>query len=301
MSRSAVRFFIIGAPKCGTTSLSKWLGFHPEIFMPSIKEPHYYSSDLSNRVITKRLDYQALFKNVTCDHKAVGEASTWYLFSRCAVEKIERENPNARYIVMTRDPVSMALSLYHHNRRVLYEDQPTFKAAWHLQEKRLLGYFIPKDCPEPLFLQYFLACKIGSLMQRLYEQVSAQRVLHVPMEFLRHDPAQQYERVLAHLGVRHDGRVHFPLANAAMECRSRTFTKLLRLGGRVKAAAGVKTCLGIGRLNEKRLVKPALSPGFGRELEDTFSVECKLRKQFMTVRPYPFSATGGGCQPSDHA
>ena len=41
-------FFIIGAPKCGTTSLAAWLAEHPAIYMSQIKEPHYFSSDLNH-------------------------------------------------------------------------------------------------------------------------------------------------------------------------------------------------------------------------------------------------------------
>ena len=42
-------FFIVGAPKCGTTSLYYYLRQHPEIFLPDYKEPHYFGKDLKKR------------------------------------------------------------------------------------------------------------------------------------------------------------------------------------------------------------------------------------------------------------
>lgn len=125
-------FFIIGAPKCGTTSLDNWLGAHPAVFLSPMKEPHYLSTDLANRSVTNAAQYEKLFQNVSDVHIAVGEASTWYLYSINAVSNIELAYPDARYIVITRNPVDMAHSLYHHNLRVLREDRATFEEAWSL-------------------------------------------------------------------------------------------------------------------------------------------------------------------------
>jgi len=281
MSGKAPNLFILGAPKCGTTSLARWLEQHPHVFMSPIKEPHYYSADLANRTIQSADRYARLFDGVTEAHRAIGEASTWYLFSQEAVANIEREHPGARYVVMTRDPVAMAHSLYHHNRRVLHEDQPTFEAAWRLQEQRAAGQHLPRDCTEPAFLQYFAACSLGYLLQRLYEQVPAERVLHVPLEWMQEDPAREYRRVLSHLGVDDDGREDFPPANEARGHRSRMLQKALRLGGRMRVALGVNKGFGLGRLNERAQAKETLSPEFRAELEAAFADERALREQFV--------------------
>ena len=281
MSGKTPNFFILGAPKCGTTSLARWLEQHPQVFMSPIKEPHFYSTDLANRSVQSSERYTRLFDGVTEAHRAIGEASTWYLFSHEAVANIEQEHPGSRYIVMTRDPVAMAHSLYHHNRRVLHEDQPTFEAAWRLQEQRAAGRHLPRDCTEPAFLQYFSACSLGSLLQRLYEQVPAERVLHVPLEWMQEDPARQYRRVLGHLGVDDDGREDFPPANEARGHRSRLLQKALRLGGRVRVALGINKGFGLGRLNERAQAKETLSPEFRAELEAAFADERALREQFV--------------------
>ena len=63
---SKPNFFIIGAPKAGTTSLYKYLGDHPNVFMSEIKGPHYFASDLpkKRRIIKSKKEYLELFKNV---------------------------------------------------------------------------------------------------------------------------------------------------------------------------------------------------------------------------------------------
>ena len=266
-------FFILGAPKCGTTSLARWLVEHPELFLSPVKEPHYFSTDLANRSVKSPRQYECLFDGVKDAHRAVGEASTWYLYSKEAVPNVEREYPNARYIVMTRDPVEMAHSLYHHNRRVLHEDQPTFEDAWALQSERADGHAIPKTCTEPSFLQYRDVCSLGSILERLYGTVSKERVLHISLERMQIDPGNEYQRVLRFLTVDDDGRTEFPPANEARGHCSRVLQRLIRLGGRTRQAVGINRGIGLARFNDKPAYKEALSHGFRAKLEETFAEE----------------------------
>lgn len=273
-------FFIVGAPKCGTTSLAGWLSEHPNALMSPIKEPHYYSTDLGNRAVTSRGRYEDLFKRANWNHRAIGEASTWYLYSRDAVPKIEIANPNARYIVMTRDLISMAHSLHHHNLRVLHEDQVSFEVAWSLQATRMAGHNIPNTCTEPVFLQYFEACSLGSQLHRLCRHVSRDRILHLPLADLQSDPAKSYRRVLDFLGLPDDDRRVFFAANKARGYRSHSVQRLIRLGGKIRLALGFQRGFGLGRLNEMTLPKEPLSDSFRAELTQAFRQEQQLLEEF---------------------
>ena len=77
-------FFIIGAPKCGTTALARYLSEHNDIFMCQPKEPNYFSSDLPMRQpgVESIDEYLNLFSDADDSCKAVGEASVWYLYSK---------------------------------------------------------------------------------------------------------------------------------------------------------------------------------------------------------------------------
>lgn len=133
-------FFVVGAARSGTTSLYNYLKQHPEIYLSPIKEPNYFAKDVDTSKFIKpfrkslkiNLDkytkdsmkkevhqawikdfkqYIKLFKNVKKE-KAIGEISTVYLFSKVASKEIFRFNPNAKIIIILREPVERAFSHY---------------------------------------------------------------------------------------------------------------------------------------------------------------------------------------------
>lgn len=258
---------------------------HPEICLSKVKEPHFYSSDLSNAIVTSKSDYDALFGAFGQQHRAVGEASTWYLASRQAVPNILIDHPDAHFIVMTRDPVQMARSLHHHNLRVLHENETDFATAWRLQGKRRAGQQIPKDCSEPMFLQYGESCSLGAHIDRLFGLVSPERVLHIPLEGLKTDPGRQYRRVLTFLGCRDDGRDSFPAENQARGMRSKLFQRFLRTGAQIRIQLGIHRGLGLGRLNERQSPKSDLDPAFEKELADYFAPDTSLLREALSQLP----------------
>ncbi|MCH6588336.1 MAG: sulfotransferase, partial [Proteobacteria bacterium] len=89
-------FFIVGAPRCGTTAMYHYLEAHPEIFMSEEKEPHYFSSietsSIHPRVIRDKKKYLALFKKAN-NAKAIGEASTSYLWDPESAKLIHNTVP----------------------------------------------------------------------------------------------------------------------------------------------------------------------------------------------------------------
>jgi hypothetical protein len=113
-----VDFFIVGAPKAGTTSLYHYLNEHPQVEMSSQKEPDYFSDKAihdqgmyygKNRINT--LDkYESLF--VQKESVVYGEASVSYLFYDNVAEDIKEYNPNAKIIIMLRNPIERAFSHY---------------------------------------------------------------------------------------------------------------------------------------------------------------------------------------------
>jgi sulfotransferase family protein len=135
-------FFILGAPKCGTTSLARWLGDHPNIFMAPQKEPHFFNTD-DRRGVATLVEYEDLFRNAQREHVAVGEASVWYLSSSQAVRNILQYNPNARFIVMVRNPIEMAPALHGEMLISGLECIKDFSRAWNAQEERRQGLHLP--------------------------------------------------------------------------------------------------------------------------------------------------------------
>ena len=138
-------FFIVGAPKAATTSLYHYLGQHPEIYVSPIKEPHFFASEIRMEnfdpafrhhaeretralreflagpmqgrrlggIVSEWDDYLRLFARANGE-RALGEASTGYLWSPTAAERIAGTVPDARILVMLRDPADRAYSQYLH-------------------------------------------------------------------------------------------------------------------------------------------------------------------------------------------
>lgn len=112
-------FLIVGAPKAGTTSVYFYLRQHPEVFMSPVKEPHYFAVSRKKTaapprmhgVTVSREQYQSLFSEANGE-KAIGEASTGYLMSPVAAQRIKAEIPAAKIIVLLRNPADRAFSGY---------------------------------------------------------------------------------------------------------------------------------------------------------------------------------------------
>ncbi len=142
-------FFIVGAPKCGTTSLATWLGRHPSVFIPHVKEPHHFNTD-DAPLFASRSSYERLFRAASDQHLAIGEASASYLYSNDAVPNIEAAYPGSRFIVLLRNPVEMAPAW--HAQILLSgvgETERDFATAWALQEARRQGRNVPSVTLNP--------------------------------------------------------------------------------------------------------------------------------------------------------
>lgn len=207
-------FFIVGAPKCGTSALHHYISDHPQVFLPRFKEPHYYCTDIPGypRIESAR-HYLNLFDGAGEHHVAVGEASVFYLLSRAAVPNILREHPDAKFVVMVRDPVELAQSLHSQYLYGFHETEQSLEVAWNLQHERAQGRHIPSTCPCPAVLQYAQVCMLGEQVERLADIVPPERLLIVDFGEFKRATREVYVRVLEFLGVADDGRTEFPPVN----------------------------------------------------------------------------------------
>lgn len=110
--------FIVGAAKAGTTSLHNYLNSHPDIYMSPMKEPRFFSRMQSSpepqysvSVISSEADYRRLFKAAT-SQRIIGESSISYLWDNRTASLLANRIPNARIIIILRDPVDRAYSHY---------------------------------------------------------------------------------------------------------------------------------------------------------------------------------------------
>lgn len=213
-------FFIIGAPKCGTTALYEYLRPHPNVFLPDFKSPHYFAEDMPASRSFRSLDeYLAIFRGAGPQHLAVGEATVFYLYSQVAVAKILQFDPAARLIAMIRNPVEMIPALHNEYLFEQYEDEPRLEAAWDLQEPRRRGERLPAKCPAPQMLQYFEVAAFGRQLQRLFRGCPREQVKIIVFDDFAARTGEIYDEVLQFLEIPSDRRTDFRPINQRKAAR----------------------------------------------------------------------------------
>jgi len=214
-------FFIIGAPKCGTTSLARYLGGHPHVFITTPKEPCYFSRSLTVDRLQRRskawdrdLDgYLHLFDRAKEQHRLRGDATTRNLRCEAALLEIRALVPGARLIVMLRDPTEMVPSWHAQKLHERQEIEVDLEKAWRLEESRRRGENLPRRLKATDALLYSRVASLGTQVERLLEIFSREQVHAIFMDDLRRDPRSVYLRTLEFLGLSDDGRQDFEVHN----------------------------------------------------------------------------------------
>ena len=249
-------FFIIGAPKCGTTSLASWLSEHPDIFMCNPKEPNFYAPDVSSSMAaTSAEGYAALFRAAQPGQR-LGEASTTYLRSAEAVPRFLQDNPLARIVVCLRNPVEMAPSVHAQLVKVGRETEKDFARAWALQDSRRAENTPRRLSHNPADLQYAEMCRLGHQVKALLSMAPRDQILFLLADDLRCDPREAYLRVLCHIAVHDDGRSNFPSMNERGIPRFIGLARMTHFFTEVKARLGIKRPMGLGRYVASANIRP---------------------------------------------
>ena len=199
-------FFIIGAPKSGTTSLYEYLRGHPDVFMSPMKEPFYFSPDVTSGPRRRQLrhdrDEQAyldLFVDAG-QQRWVGEASTGYMVSAVAAGLVKDFEPDPRVVAMVRNPVEVVHAL--HDERVSHgvEDITDFEQALDADDERRAGRRLPEGS-SPLGATYVDAGRFGEQLERWFAAFGRDRVHVIVFDDFAGDTPTSFEGVLRFLEI----------------------------------------------------------------------------------------------------
>lgn len=201
-------FLVIGAARAGTTALHAFLRQHPEIFMPTHKEPNFFAyegqtlacagpgADYINNSVVDLTTYSDLFAAAPATVKC-GEASPLYLYSETAPARIKHHIPNAKLIVILRNPIEQAYSHFMYATKQCIETEADFDRALLLEDERfaqgwqpLFGYSAFPRYGEQL-ARYFDLFPRDQFLIRRYEDYQAEpaRLLAEIFDFVGVDPA----------------------------------------------------------------------------------------------------------------
>lgn len=193
--------FVVGAPKCGTTSLIRYLSHNQDIFVPAKKEPSFLATDFQHRnKIEDAGEYASLYADAG-DKRYACDGSTFYLYSQTAARNMQARCPNARVIILLRKPTDQINSMFRHNIRRGNEDQKDLGRALALQSERSLGHSLPKLAKSPNVLQYEAIANYTPQVQR-YLAVFPRDQIHIELfeDFVSDTPAAM-QRILRFLDL----------------------------------------------------------------------------------------------------
>ncbi len=231
-------FFIIGAPKAGTTALHAALAAHPGLFMSSVKEPKFFLTDglppsrgggpgdvqTYREHIWRRPEYEALFAAAPRGTLR-GESTPFYLYSQPAQERIRALIPHAKLIVILRDPVERAHSNWTHLWSAGLEPVGDFVSACAEEDARVAAGWAD-------FWRYIRLGKYGEQLENLFLRFPREQVFILRYRALIDAPAQTLDDICQFLGV-HQGIIgHVPKQNVtahpAPSLSHLTMSKLVR-------------------------------------------------------------------------
>lgn len=215
-------FLVVGANKAGTTSLFHYLKQHPEVYLSPLKEPHYFSNDIEPAAFSKSFaqnklqdigtyvegempEYHAgfvrewdhyikLFKHAGPHHKAIGELSTSYLYSRTAAANIHDKLGDIKIVMCLRDPVARA---YSHYRMNLWTGNS--KAATFMQALREDEQHEPK-----VWGNAHLYVEIGKYyeqVKRYYDHFPSENICIILSGDLKHNTKAVVRKLYQFIGV----------------------------------------------------------------------------------------------------
>jgi len=301
MSPAFPDLFLIGAPKCGTTSLAAWLAAHPGVAMSDPKEPGYYAPDVaSSRAATTEAAYLGLF-GPSRPGRIRAEASTTYLRSRLAAPAILADNPAARFVVCLRNPVEMAASVHAQLVRAGREPEREFARAWALQMVRDRAPAPRRPDHNPADWQYAKMCRLGAQVADLLSVVPRAQVHFVFLDDLSADPRGVYTRLLAFAGLADDGRRAFPVFNRRRVPRVPALARAGHLAGILRRRVAPGRATGLGAWFDRVTTRPpgpaerTLEPGLARALTETFRADIDVLAR-LTGRNLDHWRVGAGAR-----
>lgn len=225
MERLKPNFLIVGAARSGTTSLYHWLKQHPEVFMPDIKEPCYFVHGYGISDLEK---YLSLFEPGR-GKKAIGEASAAYLGSPESPQWIRDALGNVRVIILLRNPIERAYSLYCWMVMEGYEWVPTFEEALEEEDRRFRDEFFRENNPEYFWdYMYFRSGLYYEQVKRYMETFGLNSIRIFIFEDLTRSPEKVYGDVCRFLDISDNHRPAFVAQNPSKVPRSVKLQYLLR-------------------------------------------------------------------------
>jgi hypothetical protein len=289
-------FFVLGAPKAGTTALHAALAGHPQLYLSPVKEPKYYltaGQDPARRGapgqrgpgdrhsarewVWRRADYEGLFEAAPAGLLR-GESTPFYLYDLHAQRRIREDVPEARLVAVLRDPVDRAYSNWMHLWSDGLEPIDDFRAAFRAEDERVAAGWAP-------FWHYRRLGRYGEQLEHLYALFPREQVHVLRYRELVESPRETLDAVCRFLGVRTGVLPGAKAENSKPYVEPSRRARLLARGVRAGAALGAYAPPQAWRTVERRALRamhrggamrPVLDAATRRELVSDFADDVAL-------------------------
>ena len=204
--RTLPSFLIIGAAKCGTTSLYNYLIQHPKIAASSKKEIHYFDYRFDQGVRWYRSFFAIGSASSEGNSPVTGEASPTYLYHPHAAARAKQLLPDALIICMLRNPVDRAISSYHNQVRIGLENLSLAEAI-DQEAERIAGQEEKLSAGQESFLfehKYYAYARRGvyaDQLERWFACYKREQFVFINSEEFFSDPRRAYGEVVSRLGL----------------------------------------------------------------------------------------------------
>ncbi len=294
--------------------MAAYLDQHPDIYFTERKEPFFFSNDLPHaNAITDEQAYLDLFKD-GAGQRFRGEGSTWYLYSSQAAKAIKEAAPDARVIIMLRDPIDLIISQFQYNIINGNEDIEDIEQALSAEPERLAGRMIPKSNRIAAALHYTEMVNFAPQIKRYLNQFGRNRVHVILFQDLKDDAEACVHGVFDFLDVPAGIELDLTPENETAKQTTRRLGGLYRtmitkkgLMGQAKKIlpepikAGVWSVLDqLNRSDSRPVKKPTLSPALRQAISEKLRPGIgQLAEMLETdlsdwARPEPNSPPGDG-------
>jgi Sulfotransferase family len=221
-------FYIVGAPKAGTTSLYEYLAAYPEVFLPKQKELRFFGSDLDvrHRRVWTTEEFLDLYRDAP-PGSLRGGAYVWYLFSRAAGQEIGEVRPDARIVIALRNPSAALYALHSEFVFDGNEDLEDFADALAAEPDRCAGRRIPAEAHFPAGLCYRATVRYAEQVERYLDRFGSDQVHVLLFDDLIEQPEATCTALARFLGLSPRPEIPLPRANPNKRARSALMRRFL--------------------------------------------------------------------------
>ena len=282
-------FIIVGAGKSGTESMYYYLKQHPEVYMSPTKETNFFAlfgeaanfqgppDTMNDYSISDMEEYKAQFAGVASE-KAIGEASPLYLYTPEAPVNIKQTLPEAKIVVILRNPVDRAFSCYLFKRSHMTETMDDFEQALEAEQARI-------DETWPWFWHYKTLGYYQDQLQRYYDLFDSEQVKVYLYDDFRADNIAVMQDLFGFIGVDDTFVPDVSLQHNFSGLPKNKFLQYI-LNGPNPVQSALKPLLPttlrrkiVSKIKRKNLTKPTITPAMRKTLTEVYREDIlKLEK-----------------------